>query len=244
MQVQRHYSRAPITEAIIDLRVALPEGFSIDRLADIHIHVRDRFPTKEPIHTGSLMFQAGPTIKVDANQQHSGFLFRSKDNLRVFQVTLNGFTFNRLAPYTSWEDVRDEAKYLWEIYRDICKPDAVTRAAIRYINRLELPGPALDLGDYLLTGPMVTPDLPQKQVTNFFMQLQIPQEDCMLVIHEAYAPSPNPEIVAVILDFDLFREYSWKSDDEEIWRFLEKLRHLKNKAFEASITDKTRELIS
>lgn len=36
MQVHRHYSKAPITEAIIDLKVAFPEGFSIDSLASIH----------------------------------------------------------------------------------------------------------------------------------------------------------------------------------------------------------------
>jgi len=68
MQTARHYSRAPITEAIIDLRVTLPDGFAVDDLAGIHPHIFDRLPTKEPIHTGSLLFQAGPSIKIDASK--------------------------------------------------------------------------------------------------------------------------------------------------------------------------------
>ena len=61
---------------------------------------------------------------------------------------------------------------------------------------------------------------------------------------EAFAPPFGPELVSVILDFDLFREQIWQSDDEEIWRFLEELRHRKNQVFNASITEKTKELIA
>lgn len=117
MYKQKRYSKAPITEAIIDFRVALPEGFSADNFANIHSHISDRFPTKQPIYAGmgSLVFQPGSSVKVDANQQEMGFLFRSRDNLRILQATLNGFTFNRLAPYDSWEEFSSDAKYLWNI---------------------------------------------------------------------------------------------------------------------------------
>lgn len=244
MQISRHYSRAPITEAIIDLKVTLPEDFSVDNLENIHSHISDHFPVKEPIHAGSLLFQSGPSIRIDASREHHGFLFRSKDGLRIFQATLSGFTFNHLAPYDTWEEFSRDARRLWEIYKDTCRPSSVIRAALRFINRLDLPGPVLDFKDYLRTVPEVAPDLPQG-LSTYFMQLQIPQEDlnCMLIINEAFTPPTSPELVSVILDFDLFREQTWQSDDENIWRFLEELRHRKNQAFEASITDKTRRLI-
>jgi len=76
------------------------------------------------------------------------------------------------------------------------------------------------------------------------MQLQVPQEDCQLIISEAIVPPTNPHTLSVILDFDLFREQIWKSDDDKIWQYLEKLRQLKNVIFEASITDLTRRLIA
>ncbi len=241
-----HFSRAPITEAIIDLRVALPEGFSVDKLLDIHPIIKDRFPTKEPLIAGSFVLQAAPSLKIDASQQHNGFLFRSENSKKVFQASLNGFTFNRLAPYESWEEFSDDAKYLWQIYKDICKPVSLTRAALRYVNQINIPTKELsDLREYLNTVPEVAPTLPQKLLSSFFMQLQIPQEDlnCNLIINEALAPPITPGFVSIILDFDLFREQIWQSDDEDVWRFLEALRHRKNEIFLASITEKTRRLI-
>ncbi|HYT46572.1 MAG TPA: TIGR04255 family protein, partial [Methylomirabilota bacterium] len=84
--MSRHYLKAPITEALIDLKVTLPEAFPPDDLAHIYERISDRFPTQESIQTGSLVFQSGPTIRVDTSQQHSGFLFRSKDGMRIFQA--------------------------------------------------------------------------------------------------------------------------------------------------------------
>jgi len=246
----RHYSRAPITEAILDLKVILPDDFPVEKFLEIHEYVRDRFPTSQPIHIGSFLVQSGPDtpdLQVDANRRHSGFLFRSKDNRRIFQATLQGFTFNRLAPYESWEEFNNDARSLWEIYKSICKPEFVTRAAIRYINQLNIPtqGPT-DLRTYLKTAPEISSDFPQQTMSSFFMQLQLPQEDlnCMLIINENLAPTTTPDLISVILDIDLFRQQVWQSDDEDIWRFLEQLRQRKNEIFKASITEKTEELIA
>lgn len=246
-QEVRHYSRAPITEAILDLKVILPETFSVDKFLEIHPRVLERFPTSEPLYVGTLAVQAGPDIQVQTSREHNGFLFRSADGKRIFQATLQGFTFNRLAPYTSWEEFSDDARYLWEIYRDVCKPAFVTRAAVRYINRIDIPIKGqIELREYLKTIPEVASDLPYKNLSSFFMQLQIPQEDlnCMLIINETLTLPPSPEFISVILDIDLFRQQSWKSDDEEIWRFLTQLRERKNLIFRKSITEKTEELIN
>lgn len=241
-----HFSKAPIIEAIIDIRVALPEGFSVEKFLDIHPYIKDRFPAKEPLIAGSFVLRAAQQLKIDVSQQHNGFLFRSEDNKKVFQASLNGFTFNRLAPYESWEELSDDAKYLWQIYKDICHPSSVTRVALRYVNQINIPTKELgDLREYLNTVPEVAPKLPQKLLGSFFMQLQIPQQDlnCNLIINEALAPPITPEFVSIILDFDLFREQIWQSDDEDVWRFLEDLRQRKNEIFLASITEKTRRLI-
>lgn len=165
MQGQRHYTKTPITEAVIDLRVTLPEEFAVDKLADIHPYVKDKFPTVESFYKGmgALAFTPGSPIQVDTSEQQIGFWFRSEDKLRTFQATLEGFSFNRLAPYKSWEEFSSDAKTLWEIYKEICRPKCVTRAALRYINQLNIPVNRLvELKDYLRTVPEVSPDLFEK----------------------------------------------------------------------------------
>jgi uncharacterized protein (TIGR04255 family) len=252
MQVQKHYVRAPITEAIIDFRVVLAEGFTTDKLADIHLQIKNDFPIIQPFHRKIGIFTVDPSgpdapITVDTSTQHNGFWFKSRDNLRIFQATSDGFTFNRLAPYQSWEEFRSEAGNLWKIYKEVCTPICVTRAAIRYVNQINIPANELiELKDYLKTVPEISSNLAQKALQSFFMQLQIPQQDlnCLLIINEAIAPQANPNFVTIILDLDLFREQIWNRDDEDIWQFLEQLHDRKNEVFEASITDRTRELIS
>lgn len=249
MQVQKRYLKAPITEAIIDLKVTFPENFSADRFAEIEDRVKDRFPTKEKEQLyagiGAFIFVPGSPIKVDANQHHNGFLFRSADNLRIFQATLSGFTFNRLAPYESWEEFSTDAKYLWDAYKEIYKPIQVTRAAIRYINQINIPTEGLDdLKDYLRVVPEIPDKFPQRVLSSFLTQVQMPQEDldCMLIINETLAPHSDNKFVTITLDIDLFRQQNWESGDDDIWNFLEKLRHRKNEVFEASITQKTKEM--
>lgn len=248
MQGQRLYKKAPIKEAVIDFRVSLPKEITLDKLSHIGPIVSDYFPKIEPFYRGigALHYQPGESFKVDTSEQQVGFWFRSEDNLQTFQATLEGFAFNRLAPYESWEVFRGDAKRLWEIYKEVCRPTRITRVAIRYINQINIPvSQLMELKDYIRTVPEVSPDLSQNALQTFFMQLQIPQRDldCLLIINEAIAQPVNPDFVTIVFDLDLFRQDVWDSNSEEIWQFLDKLRDRKNEVFEASITDKTRELI-
>ncbi len=79
MQIQRHYSKAPITEAVIDLKVTLTEGISVDKLKDIHPYISEKFPTIEPFYrgVGAFSYQPGSTFQVNTSQQQIGFWFRS-----------------------------------------------------------------------------------------------------------------------------------------------------------------------
>jgi len=243
MQESKHYSKAPLTEAIIDLKVTLPDSVNIDTLSSIHPYIKELFPIKEELYQSSITLQPGSEASINTAQQLFGFIFRSADKLKIFQATLHSFTFNRLAPYTSWEELRNDARYIWEIYRDIMKPETVIRVAVRFVNRFELPGTTSNLKEFLLIAPDIPSHLLKTEISNFFMQLLIPQEDCQLIVNEAIVPPTNMGTLSVILDFDLFHEQTWRSDDERIWQYLEKLRLVKNTVFEASITDETRRLI-
>jgi uncharacterized protein (TIGR04255 family) len=82
-------------------------------------------------------------------------------------------------------------------------------------------------------------------MTGFIMQVQVPQLDIesMLTVNQAVVPPPRQGVLSVALDLDLFRVVQWNpNDDELVWGFFDKLRERKNEAFEASITNSTREL--
>lgn len=45
MQEPGQYSRAPVAEAIIDLRVTLSESFPVEKFAEIHSHIMTNLQT-------------------------------------------------------------------------------------------------------------------------------------------------------------------------------------------------------
>jgi uncharacterized protein (TIGR04255 family) len=254
MTERAHYANAPITEALIDIKVTHAQDFSPDDLGMIKEAIGDRYPTQDPmyLHSGQISLQQPEDpMRVETTHQHGGFAFTSQNKQQIFQARVDGFTFSTLAPYDRWEPFRDEARSLWELYRSAAKVESITRAAVRYINRIDVPSaPPVQLEDYLRTYPEVSADMPSRALfANFFMQVQLWQDDleCLLIVNETLVPPPNDETTSIQLDLDLFRELvePWAADeDAAAWDFLEQLHDRKNEVFEASITDATRRLIT
>jgi len=245
MGKSRIYSQAPIAEAIIDIRADLPKTVTVADLERCCTGQEAAYPTRSALNQATGQIQLGPSFSTTTQTRPLGYICTAADQKRSFQARLDGFTMNRLAPYTNWEGFRDEARKVWEAYRAAVSPEKVTRVAVRYINRLDLPQPVMDLKDYFRTFPEVSADLPQPAGGGFFMQVVIPQEDIrsVVILTEAATEEPGPNLSSIILDIDLFRTVDIPLDDEGVWGLFETLRRRKNEIFEACITDRTRELI-
>ncbi|MBC7945961.1 MAG: TIGR04255 family protein [Burkholderiales bacterium] len=243
MTTPRHYARAPITEAIIDLRVNLPPVVDVLKLSLVQAVGDSNYLDGEQLYSGYGQIQFGPQVSASASRSSTGFIFRSVDGKYIYQARLDGFTMSRLAPYESWNVFRDEARRLWDVYCSVAIPLSVGRLAVRYINRIDIPLPLQDFKDYLRTVPEVSPDLPQG-LSAYFMQLAIPQNDieAMALINQTMIEPASPGVVSVVLDVDIFRTTEFTPQEEGIWQFFEMLHDRKNEVFEACITDKARGL--
>ncbi len=251
MTDRNFYSKSPVIEVIVDLRTVQPDDFSVSNFLEIFEKFNYEFPNREEIHmlAGQVHFPGGTvTPEVTSSQSHLGYRFTSRNKQKILQVRTDGFTFSHLAPYAKWEDLRDDAKRLWDLYRNETDAKEVTRIAVRYVNRLDLPVEA-DAQEYLRTSPEVSAEYKYGAVNNFFMQLQIPQPDIngTLIVNETFTEPPSPDISSIILDLDLFIEQPQKPwdtvEDDSLWISIEKLHLRSYQIFEASITDKMRELI-
>jgi uncharacterized protein (TIGR04255 family) len=241
-----HYDKAPITEALIDIRSEMSSDLTLERLKTAKSLLPD-YPLETERKMAHATFQIGVEVQASAEQKSWGFLYRNEGNTQVAQFRVDGFTFSRLEPYETWERLRDEARRIWNIYRELAKPKSITRVAVRYINVLQLPGPSVEPEDYLNTFPVVSQELPAnlRDFGPFILNLRMQQPDLKgtLVLNEGNAIPKKPDNIAIFLDLDLFVENPPTKSEDELWTFLEKLRERKNQYFEACITDKTRELI-
>ncbi len=133
------YENAPITEALIDIRVQRRDSLTLDKLESLYHAVKDKYPGKTSRIYVEGRFSAGSEVGASAKQTQMGFAFSTTEGRQIFQVRLDGFTFSRLRPYGNWNDLRDEAGRLWNLYREVANPLKTTRVAVRYINQIDIP---------------------------------------------------------------------------------------------------------
>ena len=245
MTTIEHLRNAPIVEALVDIRVKLPPDVDVIKLESIGGLISNQYPKKKK----RIRFEGKFDVKVGELPRHNdtpvwvdGHIYSTEDERYMVQTRLDGFTFSRLSPYETWENLRDEAYKLWEHYVRITSPEIITRVALRYINRLEFPFPMGDFNEYLTSSPIIPEGLPQK-ISSFLVRVVVPEESIksFAIITQSFK-SVERDKVPVILDIDVFKQMRFEVDKKEAWDFLEKLHEFKNKVFFKSITEKTKEL--
>jgi uncharacterized protein (TIGR04255 family) len=239
-----HLSRAPIVEAVLDIRAVLPPGTDVESLKAVSPGFRERYPRERTLR--------GVAAKVSVSDAEAridevpawvrGFMFHSRDDLYRVQFRQDGFTLNRLKPYTDWSEVIDRARDGWEEYLRVAQPGAVSRVAVRYINRFEL-GLPVELSDYLVSAPELPPPVPQG-LSSFLWRWVVKDEETGMSFNltQASEPVTEAQTVGVIVDIDCYIMESVQPRDERIFEWLAQLRVLKNRIFFGTLTPRALEM--
>jgi uncharacterized protein (TIGR04255 family) len=238
------YKRPPITEAVIEIR--LEQELSRDVVDKLNV----RFGADYPFSTrfgavGVNLDLLGRQAIFD--EQASGYKLTSSDQTDILLVAATHFSCSRLAPYNGWEAFRARAQSEWKICKKITGYRKIQRLGVRYINRIDIPNGVEDKIKpeiYFRVYPE-TPNMDvMPAIAGFTMQLiGTPGPDnCKLVINSGLVPSPLVGHTSVLLDLDLSLDRDVPQKEGELWDRIEAMRVYKNNAFEACITDSTREL--
>lgn len=244
---RRQYARPPVLEAIVDIQVEPAESLETATLLEFHAGREDRFPMRSGVMTGAVKIDVAAGSVVQSKQSLIGYRFADTAQTRVVAVRMDGYAFSRLAPYSRWEDWIDEARELWNAYVDIASPRAVTRVAVRYINRIDfVPRDGDRIHDYLSVYPHLPDELPQI-ATNFLVRLELPQQDieASVTLTVGKLEPPEPSSTALLLDLNVFKlTGSLPTAGAEVWDLVNVLHDRENFYFETCITDRAREIFA
>ena len=239
----RHLNNAPITEAVIDFRVKPRPDLRPDQFEALKPRLMDRFPKVELRRAGRVTFEllpggAQPPRVDDLGMQ--GVNFRSADDKLIAQFRGDGFTLNRLEPYTSWDELFPVACDLWQAYVSVAMPELVTRIAVRYINHITLPDGLIDLDKYLRAAPQIPKELPQG-LAEFMTRMTMPEPDLQCAAHVTQVfPALGPTSkFGVVLDIDAFSDVTLEPASPVITEILGRLRLYKNRIFFGLLTEET-----
>jgi len=239
---------APIVEAILDVDCDMRPDFdfegAVNSAAD---SFKPSYPVRRARHfTEHEIKQDGTTEpQVSVKGGIDAAQFFTEDEKQLVQLRRQGFSFNRLAPYTSLDDYLREMERTWTIYADVVQPLTIRAIRLRYINRIMLPleDGQLNLDHYLQLGPR-TPAGSRLALSNFMNRNSVIDHETG---HQATVmlASEQPEADKLPLIFDITTTCASLPDSLE-WRdiepILQSLRELKNYLFEGTLTDECLEL--
>lgn len=242
----------PVMEAIIDIFVTLPKGTTLKKLYDFHEEIKAEFPKIKTRKkwTGNICISNEQAEIQSTQGEIEGYWFTTDTESKIIQFRLDGYSFNKLKPYKSWDSFKNEAMIYWDKYKKIAVPTTVSRIGIRYINRIDIPLPITDISEYFQTRPEISEKLPQG-LSGFLMRLVIPLPD--IIKDDPISPiayvtqtigkiSEDKKTIPFIFDINIQGNVNLKPEDSDVWSIIECLKKSARDIFQESITDKTREL--
>ncbi len=240
------YRRPPITEAVVELRFAAPiEAEQVEKIKD---RLTDDYPVT-PQMMQNISFIAAPGNQSSTQVEFVGYRMTSADATNIAVVGRQNISASRLAPYTDWEEFTGCAERNWAIWRKVVGWREVTRVGVRYINRIDVPNPtdsAVMIDKYLALQPVFPEFAGSQGVDTFFINgaMGIANSPFKLILHAGSTPSPMVRTTSFLLDIDISQEGNLPHSDDALWALIDEVRSLKNRVFEACITDSSRELFS
>ncbi len=136
VQKHKHYSKPPITEAVIELRFA-------DSLSDKELEKRTSkqksgFHVK-PIQEMQFKFSPASDLIPEKKSRLAGFqLISNENNSDILLVKQDSFAVSRLPPYENWDHLVQKLKSNLNWYKSkTFRP--LSRIGVRYINRIDIP---------------------------------------------------------------------------------------------------------
>jgi uncharacterized protein (TIGR04255 family) len=246
MSEPRILSRPPIVEAVLDIDCDMPPG---QDLAALEAPARDAFRDPYPkfrtrfLHEGRIELRGGEVVpKVhSAKVGIQALQFLQHDEKQLVQIRAQGFSFNRLAPYSTLDDYLPEIERTWRLFVSLTFPVQIRIVRLRYINRIELQlsDGRIELADYLRVSPQL-PDETGLTFAGFFNQHAAVEAGTGNTVNIILASQPSQkEGLPIILDLTVA---ATGAEEPEDWAWIlsriQSLRDLKNRVFWNTLTDR------
>jgi uncharacterized protein (TIGR04255 family) len=242
--IAKGYKRAPITEAVVELRLATP--LPVELVEKVKAQLTDDYPLTPQI-VQNITVHPGPVPQPSI--EFAAYRMFSADATSVAVIGRQVFGASRLAPYTGWEAFIGQAQLNWAVWKKIIGWREVVRIGVRYINRIDVPNPddkPIPIDDFLVFRP-VFPKFEGSQGVDLFAIngfLPIANSQFRLILNAGSTASPLVKTTSFLLDLDISQEVELPKSDDALWSLINQIREVKNRVFEASITDSARRLFS
>ena len=241
------YKNVPIVEALCEVHFI--SGWDMTTPGIFYEQIKNRFPQRKQTLglEWNIEVQKGGQLKqVVRPQAKIQFLPEGKEKPVLIQLAPDILTVSHLKPYESWEAFKETINFIYKAYIKIASPQGIKRIGLRYINVFEFGAGLPSLSDYFAYFPHIPKNLSGKQ-ERVTMAVVFPfkggDERLLLNLVLKKTPPPATKPSSVILDLDYAAIKAEGISLEAVPSWLDNAHEEIERAFEASITDKTRAIL-
>src|SRR5258706_9879324 len=109
MATPQQLRKPPITEALVDVRAASTRPLDRGRLGDALRATYPKVREMREVQAGFEIKEGMSPVATAVDKGLSGLHYLTLDGLSIAQFRVDGFTHNRLSPYTTGDQVLTEA---------------------------------------------------------------------------------------------------------------------------------------
>lgn len=233
-----HLSKAPIVEAVIDIRIVAPGTCDENILQNELKNKLPDYPKVEQLRGAMYQFNAAEVKSPKIEDLGCvGLRLGAKDAPHIAQFNKTAFVFSRLKPYENWQKFTQEAYRLLSIYYQLLRPTEVVRIGLRFINRISVEQERMEFADYYKYPPETLKELSWPLGGHLHHDvIQVPGTSYSVNLIKTVQNIPGN--IALILDIDVFTQNQFEYNEAQIKETLNEMRWIKNKIFFNSLTSK------
>ncbi len=244
---ERGYKTAPIHEALVEFRFEPGQEWDPTFAGKLHTHesIRSVYtgkPRQQKIVQAQLRAGTEEPTSFQVREGAGRTQLINSDNTKHLSLGSDVLSVHELAPYSGWSSFRPRIEKALQAYDDVATPKGVTGIGVRYLNSITIPSAELTLKEYFTCSPPDINGFP-KTMTGFMNRVEyIEDEDIKFVLTFASIEAPTGSL-GFLLDLD----FNWDGPTvpvASVMQLVDDLHEREGIAFEATITDKAREIFN
>lgn len=202
----RKYKNPPIIEAVCEFRLTPETEWDPTIPGLIYEKISDVFPKKDErvIREVALIdTQEGFQQQISTATRA---VFQAEDEKSFVQVGTRLISINCLAPYPTWENFMPKIEMALDALKKTVQIEGLQRTGLRYVNRITIPAPKVDLDEYFDFSPHLGQNLPQ-DMAGFSLECVISyvdRRDACKVMLTNRVVRDNTDVSNFMLDLDYF----------------------------------------
>ncbi len=239
------YKSPPVVEALCELFL-IGSIWDDTVLGTFYERIKDQFPKKRQLQQFEAQVEiagtGGATAGVRQGQPRMQFLTESGN--RLVQVAENLLVVNQLTPYPHFEEWEPFVYSTLTIYRKLANPKAISKIGMRYINRVVIPKPRIQMEDYFKIYPQLPNGMGDEHGA-FMVRVELPfiEKDHSVLMTFGTTPPQREQEIAYMLDlYDKAPLSKTTLNFDQLELQVRTAHQNIETAFEGSITDRLREV--